>query len=428
MNRENIIEEIKKMDWVLWLERFYQPFIASCNFSGVDKKYFEKLGLKGFGYNANLYQFPNIYLSPELTEKNERAVRKYFKNHSIFTLCEILKKQHKENIKNIKKLIKNRQDPLKKIIVLREIFRTYYPFLWLIEALERYYKEEINKIAPKYVKGDIGKWAGDVSVPKKKNAYVLMQEALLKNPVEQVLKKYYWLKSRDGFSDFYTVEELAEIKKDFKKTEAHEIKIQKEIKPLVEELKEFTFFRTDRTDKFYEAMGTARPILQELANYIKVSFENLSYYDLDSIIAGQPEKFSFPFTYAYFSGKQIILQGNAINFSGEKGKNVKGSTAYPGKARGIVRIIKHPSELGKISEGEILVAQSTFPSFISAMHKASAFVTDEGGITSHAAIIARELKKPCVIGTKNATKILKDGDMVEVDADNGTVKIINSTN
>ena len=58
------------------------------------------------------------------------------------------------------------------------------------------------------------------------------------------------------------------------------------------------------------------------------------------------------------------------------------------------------------------------------MHRAAAFVTDEGGITSHAAIVAREMKKPCVVGTKNATRILGDGDMVEVDADSGIVKII----
>jgi pyruvate,water dikinase len=58
------------------------------------------------------------------------------------------------------------------------------------------------------------------------------------------------------------------------------------------------------------------------------------------------------------------------------------------------------------------------------MQKAAAFVTDEGGLTCHAAIVAREMKKPCIIGTKIATKVLKDGDMVEVDANKGIVKIL----
>ena len=59
-----------------------------------------------------------------------------------------------------------------------------------------------------------------------------------------------------------------------------------------------------------------------------------------------------------------------------------------------------------------------------AMEKAAAFVTDEGGITCHAAIVAREMKKPCIIGTKIATKVLKDGDLVEVDAEKGIVRIL----
>jgi len=62
------------------------------------------------------------------------------------------------------------------------------------------------------------------------------------------------------------------------------------------------------------------------------------------------------------------------------------------------------------------------------MKKAAAFVTDEGGITCHAAIVARELKKPCIIGTKIATQALKDGDEVEVDADKGAVKLLKELN
>ena len=66
----------------------------------------------------------------------------------------------------------------------------------------------------------------------------------------------------------------------------------------------------------------------------------------------------------------------------------------------------------------------TTPDYVPAMRKASAVVTDEGGITCHAAIFSREINKPCVIGTKFATQVLKDGDIVEVDADNGIVRKI----
>jgi pyruvate,water dikinase len=90
----------------------------------------------------------------------------------------------------------------------------------------------------------------------------------------------------------------------------------------------------------------------------------------------------------------------------------------------IVRILKTDADNKKVKRGDVVVAPMTIPSFMPALEKAIAFVTDEGGITCHASIVAREMHKPCIIGTKIATKVLKDGDMVEVDADRGVVTII----
>jgi phosphohistidine swiveling domain-containing protein/predicted transcriptional regulator len=101
-----------------------------------------------------------------------------------------------------------------------------------------------------------------------------------------------------------------------------------------------------------------------------------------------------------------------------------GMTAYLGKVRAQVVIVNSDFDLKRVKEGDILVAQQTMPIMVPAMKKAAGFLTDIGGITCHAAIMAREFKKPCIVGTKIATKILKDGDFVELDADKGTVKII----
>ena len=81
-----------------------------------------------------------------------------------------------------------------------------------------------------------------------------------------------------------------------------------------------------------------------------------------------------------------------------------------------------PEDLEKMKPGDILVTTMTTPDFVPLMQKASAVVTDIGGLLSHAAIISREFNKPCIIGTKIATKVLKDGDEVEVDADKGIVR------
>ncbi|OGE98484.1 MAG: hypothetical protein A3G89_00095 [Candidatus Doudnabacteria bacterium RIFCSPLOWO2_12_FULL_42_9] len=101
---------------------------------------------------------------------------------------------------------------------------------------------------------------------------------------------------------------------------------------------------------------------------------------------------------------------------------IEGQSAFPGKARGRAKLVFGIPDLQKVTHDYILVAVTTTPDVLPAMGRARGFVTDSGGITSHAAIVAREMKKPCVIGTKFATKLFKDGDMIEVDADKGIVR------
>src|SRR3989344_5396119 len=103
---------------------------------------------------------------------------------------------------------------------------------------------------------------------------------------------------------------------------------------------------------------------------------------------------------------------------------IKGQPAFKGQAKGRVKIINTVQELAKMHSGNVLVSHMTNPDIVPAMKMAVAIVTDLGGITCHAAIVAREFRKPCVIGTKIATKVLKDGDLVEVDANNGIVKVV----
>jgi phosphohistidine swiveling domain-containing protein len=103
---------------------------------------------------------------------------------------------------------------------------------------------------------------------------------------------------------------------------------------------------------------------------------------------------------------------------------IKGAIAFKGCVQGRVRILRQKSKIPYFKEGEILVSPMTTPSFLPAMKKAAAIVTDEGGITCHAAVVAREIARPCIIGTKIATKVLHDGDLVEVDANKGEVKTL----
>lgn len=99
----------------------------------------------------------------------------------------------------------------------------------------------------------------------------------------------------------------------------------------------------------------------------------------------------------------------------------KGLPASPGIGRGKIKLIKDISEIHLVKEGDILVTEMTNPDMVPAMRKAAGVVTDEGGRTCHAAIVSRELQIPCIVGAKNATKVLKDGTFVTVDATRGVV-------
>lgn len=105
--------------------------------------------------------------------------------------------------------------------------------------------------------------------------------------------------------------------------------------------------------------------------------------------------------------------------------SLQGRTGSSGLAEGVVKIVMPKDLQNSIPENCILVCPMTTPEYVPLMMKASAIITDQGGILSHAAIVARELKKPCIVSAVRATTTLKDGQRVKVDADAGTVTVIN---
>ena len=100
---------------------------------------------------------------------------------------------------------------------------------------------------------------------------------------------------------------------------------------------------------------------------------------------------------------------------------LKGQGAAPGIASGKVVIIRDVRDVGKVKEGDILVTKMTNPDMVPAMRKVAAIITDEGGMTCHAAIVSRELGTPAIVGTKNATNLLKNDQLVTVDGEKGHI-------
>ncbi len=112
---------------------------------------------------------------------------------------------------------------------------------------------------------------------------------------------------------------------------------------------------------------------------------------------------------------------NTENTSNLTAPILKGIPASPGIGTGTVKVLKSPKEIDKVKAGDILVAPMTSPDYVPAMKKAVAIVTNEGGMTSHAAIVSREMGIPCVVGTKEGTKVLKDGDIITVNGKTGEI-------
>ena len=121
------------------------------------------------------------------------------------------------------------------------------------------------------------------------------------------------------------------------------------------------------------------------------------------------------------SRQKHIDTSNKLTSNIKKELLMKGDAASPGVAAGTVRILKSASEIGKIVNGDVLVAQMTNPDFVPAMKRAVAIITDRGGRTSHAAIVSRELGIPAVVGAKGATTNLKDGMVVTVNGSTGEI-------
>jgi len=190
----------------------------------------------------------------------------------------------------------------------------------------------------------------------------------------------------------------------------------------------------------------AQPLFEEAAKRIGVSYDNLLYLVLpeitDALRTGKDECGELMKLIGNRKqNRAILLEGGEIKvYEGDEAIQigeemlhkeevsgsdvVSGVIAFPGKVKGKVTVVSSIEDRDKFSKGDILVTHDGPAELTVFLKEAGAIVTNQGGMISHVSIVAREIKTPCIVGTKNATEILKDGDIVEVDADNGIVKIL----
>jgi phosphohistidine swiveling domain-containing protein len=269
----------------------------------------------------------------------------------------------------------------------------------------------------------------DVPVKTEESVFIQIKEALDKNIIEEYELKIKASKENDVIKDAL----LGLFAMDTQ---------------LIEKIRwaqEFGWLLTASVEDMLNSVFCMRPFAELLSEKIGVSYDNFSDLEseeINSLLMGEIEIGSLPFrdrrkgiVYKQENGMIEKIYGDlALALTADINKHLqkvdnsitefKGQPASPGFVEGRVFLALNAQESIYIEDGDILVTSMTTPDFVPAMKKAAAIVTAEGGLLCHAAIISRELKKPCIVGTKVATSILKTGTRIQVDAQKGVVKII----
>jgi len=281
--------------------------------------------------------------------------------------------------------------------------------------------------------------------------------------IEGITKKYYFLncsyaeatsvKKSQVASDLKDLERRVDDKGEFDELANFKSLIRRKKKRIIKDHKlsrwlvdlhsffaKVTLWRDERKAVVQKTVFYLNLLGQEIARRSKLSMRELKIvppFTINSIPVSKKligyysnvDKNDYLLTFDPSSSKIVYLNKQTcdkmmryLEVKKVYSQEIRGEIASVGKARGRVKVVGGEMDFKKFQKNDILVTAMTRPEFLPLMRKAAGIVTDEGGITSHAAIISRELGKPCVIGTKNATRILKDGDLVVVDGNHGRVR------
>ncbi|MBU1178682.1 hypothetical protein KJ903_05745 [Patescibacteria group bacterium] len=429
MNDQQVKSKIKAMRWEVWLHRPYAFLVTYLMFVGATRRAFAEQGIKG-EYPIVAYDSYTWYRCPEMIKMAAAEAGKYLQQKDIFTLvtqCENLYQQIKQETKQL--IQADRADALELYQRVVDLILPFNVYIWVAHGCEEYYIPIITEKAKEFVpEPEVEKFVGDISKPTKKTAHNLMEDDIRQGmSLEKLHQEYAWMKARieGGFAPGFSLEEMKKIRREVLAKTAEKIEqpdVPKSLRDLSAELQELVFLRTFRTDALYELYHLAQPIFARAAEVLGVeSIRDCLPGDIKNGKIGQQRNVSQSAILKYCDDI-VVSDCPVITSAGRETGKIKGAVAWPGKATGTAKVVNNPQQVDKVNKGDILVTPMTIPAYIVAMNRAVAFVTDEGGITCHAAIIAREMKKPCVIGTKIATQAFKDGDQIEVDADRGIVK------
>ena len=438
---------LKKDEYLKTVRRPYPPLFCSLVCMGYsDAKQFEGILKDSFSITNMAHVDSVWYYGKAELEKGGKLALDSWKDEKRFT--------------HIKQEFKRRADNLvaasqKSFEVFAEAYQEYMPALSLIFAIDKPTETALRnilskKISPQAVDDIMTK----LNVPMEDNFHKQEEYDLVtSSDLKEHVQKYRWLYARYGEENEYILEDAQKklqsidkeqflLKRKEEKEELSKIIVQtKELLGekayLVDIFQYMIYYRTHRTDIMNKSAFLAIPMLKEKAKSLGVTYEQLLRCSAEEVLedkvpAQEVLNNRIKDCSTLLENKKVrcltgIESQKIIELFKEEVEAVsefKGNIACKGNVKGTVKLIFGKNDHTKINDGDVLVTSMTTPEMVPVMKKAAAFVTDEGGVTCHAAIISREMNKPCIISAKIATKILKDGDTVEVDANLGIVKIL----
>jgi phosphohistidine swiveling domain-containing protein len=313
-------------------------------------------------------------------------------------------------------------------MLYREFYRNYLNYfsrgIWLPFILGPVIEREVMRELEKG--DDAGRLVHAVFTPETENKAVQMQRDIANGEAPELLhEKYCWMPCYDLDDDPWDVEHFRSLEA----TAPEAVDIPDIPQNDICKIGRLHAYVKDRRDELRrEGQWRIRPLYERIARALGMTLQEVVYLTHDEILHAlsgkgiQRQDRIHGYTYEWSRFNHRIQAGSASAPPSEHEGELKGVCAMTGRASGRVAIVTSVGDLENVRHGDVLVAVSTHPDYISAMQRACAIVTDEGGISSHAAITARELRKPCIVGARAATKLLRDGDVVVIDADSATIK------
>lgn len=307
-------------------------------------------------------------------------------------------------------------------------------------------REKCSEYGLKFYKEDFEAWKKKIDAQMKKGKKLIQETEKEKNSISSMSDQTIKQKFLERVGLFQELGNLYFYTEFFFLDKVEEEIQKRENKQLEEKLRamgETKLKAREVLNEFYNYARIFQPYIQELEKRTKRNdLPWLGHEEISKVIERREVPISQRGEMVWILAKKNnwkLITGKEANtikesfnsyFFSKNADHVKGMIANKGLYKGRVKILKTifsdriEEELKKVQKGDVLIANTTGPEVMSACERAGAIVTDEGGITSHAAIVSRELGIPCIVGTKIASHIFKDNDLVEVDANKGIVRKI----